>query len=45
MAVVAKELSTRDKGLLRARETFSARVQSGVIEKSLGQKPLVVGSS
>jgi len=45
LAVAAKELSTRDRGLLRAREISSARVQSSVIEKSLGQKPLTVGSS
>jgi len=45
LAVVAKELSTRNRGLLRARETFSVRVQSGVIGKSLGQKSLAVGSS
>ena len=43
-AVVAKKLSTRDRGLLRARETSSAKVWSGVIGKSLGQKPLIVWS-
>jgi len=45
LVVAAKELSTKDRGLLRARETSSASVQSGEIEKSLGQKPLAVGSS